>query len=392
MWFIKSKYLKMRYGSLTFKMRNFTESYQEECREGIKQGFAKITAKLPSILTRIKLKDAKKNMYNYYQDIIGRRIPIQQPIFTENEVAKINQNRKIYKVVLVLLIAFESFLFSMVAYALTPRELREMVPGIEYLIGFMFALLFVALLRFGLKGIWEFHDAKYLIERDNLDKIELKPFLKNLIFAIILIVIFVVFNISGALIRAEIIEGGKDISMVALLFSVGATFAAALAMGWLEKEKEEKDEKYKVFKNWKRQQKERKNYNTSVKKMLQDCLDLKNIEVEIYWAIVKDLQRVFEIEVDADKEELYSELNQKVANGEIDLQNLDETTYQKYLDVAITRHELFEYGIKTDPEITETLSLLKAEVAKIEEFEQQNKELNINGEDKNLKKEQLIQA
>ena len=342
MWFIKSKYLKVRYGSLTFKMRNFTESYQEECREVIKQGFAKITAKLPSILTRIKLKDAKENMYNYFQDILGRRIPVQQPIFTENEVAKINQNRKIYKGVLILLIAFESFLFSMVAYKLTSSYLRDMIPGIQYIIGFMFALLFVGLLRFGLKGIWEYLDAKYLVERDNLDKIELKPFIKNFVLAIILIIIFVVFNISGALIRAEIIEGGDDISIVALMFSVGATFAAALAMGWLEKEKEEKDEKYKVFKNWKRQQKERKNYNTSVKKMLQDCLNLKILETEAYWSIVK------------------------------------------YLAVAITRHELFEYGIDTDSEINKTIAVLEEEVSKIKAFEEKNGQLKPNNELKKL--------
>ncbi|MBK6632896.1 MAG: hypothetical protein IPG38_00015 [Chitinophagaceae bacterium] len=109
-----------------------------------------------------------------------------------------------------------------------------------------------------------------------------------------------------------------------------------------------------------------------VKDILKKCEERKAILVEEYWGVLKDLQRVFEIEVDADKQALYDELNEKIKNTQVDLQNLDEKVYQHYLPVAITRHELFEYGVETDQGIIKTIADLKEKVAKIEAFEKRN--------------------
>lgn len=370
MWFIKSWIYKSRYGSLPFKMRNFTESYQEECREVIKDEFKTITAKLPHIWTRIRLKDAKGKMHDFDTDILGRKIPVKQR--TESEVVSYKQHQISYLIVVLLLFVFETFLYSMVAYAMTPNKIRDAYPGIEYIIGAAFAVIFIILLHFGFKGLWRYLQAKYLVEKENLDKVLIKPFISELIFSLFLIILFVSFNIAGAIKRSEIIEGGKDVSAITLFFSVAATFAAALAMAWTEKEITEKSEWYGKYKNWKRQQRERKVYNTQVKDMLKKCLDRKSVLIEEYWGVMKDLQRVFEVEVDADREALYAELNTMIANNKIDLLNIDEVTYQKYLPVAITRHELFEYGITTDKGINETIDDLKKKVAEIEEFEKRN--------------------
>lgn len=58
MWFLKSWIYRYRYGRLPFKMRNFTESPQSECREAIKEKFKRITEKLEDKWVRIRLKDA----------------------------------------------------------------------------------------------------------------------------------------------------------------------------------------------------------------------------------------------------------------------------------------------------------------------------------------------
>ena len=381
MWFIKSWIYKSRYGSLPFKMRNFTESYQEECREVIKDEFKAITAKLPHIWTRIQLKDAKQKMHDNFTDILGRSIKVKQPIFTENEIAKYEQNRWIYVGVLFLMIFFESILYSMMASLFMSKQTLKDMPGIEIVFGLAFAIIFVAALHFAFKSLWEYFEAKFLIERDNLSKVELKPFYKNLVIGIFIIAVFIITNTYTGFIRATIFEGSGTTSTSLimqklhgplLVFSIAITFIVALVMALLEKEIVEKSEKYKVFKNWKRQQKERKVYNTQVKDMLKKCLDRKNVLIDEYWGVMKDLQRVFEIEVDADRKELYAELNAKIANNEIDLLNIDEITYQKYLPVAITRHELFEYGIATDKGINETIDDLQGKVALIEEFERKN--------------------
>lgn len=381
MWFIKSWIYKARYGKQPFKMRNFTESYQEESREVIKEEFQKITAKLPNIWTRLELKKAKEKMHANFVDILGRSNPVKQPIFTENEVAKFKQNSFLYKGVLCLMVFFESILYSMMATLFIKKQTLKDMPRIDIVFGFAFAIIFVAALHFAFKSLWEFFEAKYLVERDNLPKVEVKPFIKNLVIAILIITVFVVTNTYTGFIRATIFEGSgaSSTSVIMqklhgplLVFSIAITFIVALVMALLEKEIAEKSEKYKAFENWKRQQKERKKYNTNVKDMLKKCLDKKSIIIEEYWGVMKDLQRVFEVEVDADKQALYDELNQKIASGEVDLQKLDERTYQHYLPVAITRHELFEYGIETDKEIIKTISDLEIKVATIEDFEKKN--------------------
>ena len=106
--------------------------------------------------------------------------------------------------------------------------------------------------------------------------------------------------------------------------------------------------------------------------MLKKCEEIKDIQIEYYWGVMKDLQRVFEIEVDSDRESLYKELNEKISINEINLQNIDEKIYQHYLAVAVTRHELFEFGIESDPGIQKTINDLKDKVSEIEAFEKKN--------------------
>ena len=380
MWFIKSWIYKSRYGNLPFKMRNFTESYQEECRESIKEEFKGITAKLPDIWVRLSLKDAKQRMHNNYVDVLGNSKPMKQPIFTANEVAKFENNRKVYFVVLLIMLAFETFLYSMIKKILIPKDMLALYPGIEFAVGFFFALIFVAILHFAFKFMWEYFEAKYIVTKENLDKNELKPFHRNFIISLIMISIFVVANLATGYLRATFLEphssstnqNAESTHIAFLLFSILITFGVAFVMALLEKEIAEKGEKFKVYLNWKRQQKERKKYNSQVKDMLKKCLERKDILIEEYWGVLKDLQRVFEIEVDADKQALYDELNEKIKNNEVDLQKLDEKVYQHYSPVAITRHELFEYGVDTDRGISDTITDLRAKVAIIEEFEKKN--------------------
>lgn len=390
MWIIRSWIYKSRYGKLPFKMRNFTESYQEECREAIKDEFAEITKKLPDIWTRLNLKDAKQKMHDNFVDILGRSNPMKQPIFTENEVAKFKQHRWVYGIVLIIMIAFETFLYSMIKKILIPKEMLELYPGIEFAVGFFFALIFVAILHFAFKFLWEYFEAKSLIEKNGFDKNELKPFYRNFIGSILMISIFIVANISTGYLRATFLEPHSNNSnpnesthIAFLLFSILITFGVAFVMAFLEKEITEKSEKIKVFENWKRQQKERKKYNAQIKDMQKKCLERKDILIEEYWGIIKDLQRVFEIEVDADKQDLYNELNDKIAKNAIDLQKLDDKVYQNYLPVAATRHELFEYGIDSDKDITDRLADLKGKVSIIEDFERKNASISPTSEIQN---------
>ncbi len=380
MWFIQSWIKRNRYGSLPFKMRNFTEAYQEECREDIKERFQKITGALENRWIRINLKDAKANMHTSYVDILGRLHPVKYPLFTQNEVERFSQYRVIYLSVFVLLVLFESILYSLLAVLFIKKDLRNGFPIVTWLFGFAFALIFVAALHFAFKSIFEYFEAKYLVEKEKLHKVELKPFFKNLYLGMVVLVIFIITNCYVGYIRAVILEPSSTASSSfidkihgpLLVVSIAITFVVAVVMALLESELAKKNEKYKVYINWKRQQKERKEYNTEVKDMLKKCIETKELLIEVYWGIIKDLQRVFEIECDDDRKELYADLNQKIANDEIDLRNVDDRLYQKYISVAATRLELFRYGIDSDKAIGAWLEDLRGKKAEIEAFESKN--------------------
>jgi ribosomal protein S20 len=377
MWFIKSWIYKSRYGKLPFKMRNFTASFQQECRESINKSFNQITSKLDHIWTRILLKKKKQLMHESFVDILGDSNPMKHPIFSENEGAKFTQNKNLYKGVLLLMIIFETALYSLMANLFLNRQTLKQYAGIEYIFGLGFALIFVMVLHFGFKNLWEFLEAKNIIEVKELDKKRLNPFYTKLFIGIALISFFVVTNISTGFIRATILEPSSTSSSSfldkihgpLLFFSIAITFIVALVMALLEKDISEKSEKYKVYKNWKRQNKELKIYNTQVKNMLKDCLEVRASQVEKYWGVLKDLQRVFRIEVDEDKQPLYNELNDKISKNEIDLKNLNDEIYQRYMEIAITRYELFAYGVNIDKDIIKTISNLQDKVIIIEDSE-----------------------
>ncbi len=361
-------------------MDNFTQSYQSECRESIKKELVELTSKLPNIKTRLSLKAAKQKMHDYYVDILGRSVPVKQPIFTQNEVEDFKQHQRLYGIVLGAMVFFESAIYSMMANLLLSKQTLKDWEGLNMLIGLAFALIFVVALHFAFKGFFEFFEAKHLIEKEKHDKTKLKPFYTKLIFSIIIFIIFLITNFYTGYIRATWIEGGTastsplmaKLHFPLLVFSVMITFLVAFVMAKLEKEIAEKGVKIKVYENWVKQQNERKKYNTHLREMYKNSKEKKDVLIEQYWSVLKDLQRVFEREVDQNQEGLYADLQEKILSGEINMQDIDDKLYQQYLPVAINRFELFRYGINSDPFITEALKTLKTEVDGVDEFERLN--------------------
>ncbi len=377
MWFLQELFLRRRSGNLPFKMRNITQSNQQECRESIKEEFENITRKLPALKVRLKLKDFKTGMHDNYKDIFGNLQKVSHPIFTQDEIAGFSQNLRAYIVVLIFMILFESILYSLMAGLFISKQHINELEGIQYIFGFSFALIFVVALHFAFKNIYEFFEAKHLIEINSYDIKLLKPFYIKLFFAILILIIFIITNIYTGYIRAIILEPGATSSSSyldkirepLLVFSIAITFIVAIVMAYLEKEITNKSIKFKVFNNWNHTQKQRKEYNTQVKDMLKKCNEKKELLIEKYWGVTLDSQRVFEIEVDEDKKELYQKLENEISNNTISLNNLTDNEYQKYIHVADTKLELFRYSIDSDKAIISTIQDINKVVVDIEKFE-----------------------
>ena len=353
---------------MPFKVRNSTQSNLQECRQSIKEEFAEITSKLPAINVWIDSKIDKSKMHDSYRDILGGIHKVIQPILTQDEVATFEKNRNIYRILLAFLLFFETILCSLMAPLLLRRRSLDAYPGIEYLFGFACAILFVAVLHFSFIKIWEFAEAKHLVDNDRTyEKTEIKRFYIKLLLSIIAFIGFNVANVYIGYFKIIVLKHG-DVSLnffldkihdFRLISLIAITFVITWIMALLKKEITNKSFKYKMFLYWVKQQKERKKYNVQVKYMLKRCDEKRELLIEKYWGKLLYSQRVFKILVDDDKTELYNELEQEILQKKVDLYDIDSSSYQKYLDIAGTRFELFKYGVESDSAIKKTISDLK---------------------------------
>jgi len=365
MGFTKASTLKKSFGQLPFKVRNYTQSNLQECRQSIKKEFAEITRKLPAIKVWIDLKADKSKMYDSYRDILGGIHKVTQPIFSKNDVAKFRNSRNMYRTLLVLLVFFESILYSLIAPLVLRRHRFDEYPGIEYLFGFACAFLFVVVLHFSFKKIWEFAEAKYLVDNDRTyKKAKITKFYINLFLSIIAFLAFNAANVYIGYLKIIILEPGDmlinffldKIHGLRLISLISITFIITWIMAFLKKEITYKSQKYKVFLDWVKQQKERKKHNTQVRNMLKKCNEKRDMFIEKYWGMLLSSQRVFKVLVDDDKKELYDELEKDILQKKVDLYDIDNSLYQKYSDIAGARFELFKYGVESDSAIKNTIA------------------------------------
>ena len=65
----------------------------------------------------------------------------------------------------------------------------------------------------------------------------------------------------------------------------------------------------------------------------------------------------------------YQELEDEISNKTINLSNLTDDTYQKYIRVANTKLELFRYSIDSDKAINNSIQEIHVVIADILNFE-----------------------
>lgn len=379
MWYFTSVYKKWRYGSTDFKLKNWTETMKSSCLDDILWEFNKVSKKYIHSSIRLKIKDKKDAVSGTIRDIFGQDEKIKHPIFTQNEIARISSKRYLYPLVFFLLLVFEGLLYSLLANLITPRDLREAIPGITIAFGIGFAIAFVIALHFAFQYYFSYVEAKTIVDTRNLDKKLLYKFITKRKMAIFIFVVFIITNLATAVIRAYILEPkgseNSDYGLPLFIMSLGLTFIAALAMGLIEHELFEKLEKYEAYKNWNKQNKERKVYMTAIKDLYFNSGKIIARYREKYWSVVLDYQRVFECRFDAIDETLYSQFENEIASGTIKLDAIDSDIYSKYKLVQSASEELFKYGIEHDLKILAYLKEIKDSVDEIIAYE---KEMDLN--------------
>jgi len=376
MWYIPDWWFRRRHNHLDFKIDNFTQTYQSECREEIKADIIRTTAKKEHIWTRIQLKSPKLSMHEYWTDILGYRHRSKQPLFTESEIAGLKNYRYLYWGFMVLLVLFETVFFSFFAGLLLPKELRV---GILFIaIGFTLAVFFAFALHFSLWVIFDWYHARHLIKKyielgepKEVKERDITPFVMPFYLGIIGCLFFLVMNVSVGFVRAYLIDPTASMTNSALIqkiqfpwhvFSVLFPLALAFIMALAEHRLGQIRDRLKVFENFKRQQKEYKKYKADLLKMESEVSDTISKHIEKYWSLTKDLQRIFGLEVDGNRKDLLAKLD-----GEMPA--VDQPFYEKYASIAAVRMQLFRYPIENDPDIVREVDDLDEKIKGLKEYE-----------------------
>lgn len=373
MWYFTSVYKKWRSGPFGERLTNWTETMKSSCLDDILRAFDKVSKKYIHSTVRLKIKTKKDEVTGTFRDIFGNEEELKHPIFTQNEIARISSKRRLYPAVFFLLLIFEGLIYSLLANLITPRNLRDTIPGITIVFGLGFAVVFVVALHFAFQYFFAYQEAKTIIETKGMDRKHLITFNTKRYMAIFVFIVFIITNLATAVIRAYILEpkgnSNSDYGTPLFIMSLGLTFIAALAMGLIEHELFEKNEKYHVFKNWKRQHKERKEYMTAIKNLYFDSNKIIAKYREEYWSVVLDYQRIFAYRYDKIREGLYNLYEAEIAAGTIKLDAIDGSIYSKYKLVQSSSEELFKYGVEHDKKLLEYLIEIKQSVDEIISYE-----------------------
>jgi len=346
---------------------------KSSCLDDILGSFDKVSKNYIHSSVRLKIKNKKDAVTGTCRDVFGNEEMVKHPIFTQNEIARISSKRKLYPILFFLLLLFEGLIYSLLANLITPRSLREAVPGITLVFGVGFAIVFVVALHFAFQYYFAYQEAKTIIETKNMDKKYLARFVTKRYMSIFVFILFIVTNLATAIIRAHILEpkgsSESDYGTPLFIMSLGLTFIAALSMGLIEHELFEKNEKYHVFQNWKRQNKERKKYMTAIKELYFNSSKIIARYREKYWSVVLDYQRIFECRYDPIDEELYNKFEAEIAAGRIRLEAIDSCIYSKYKLVQPASEELFKFGVEHDLKLLAYLDEIKQSVDEITAYE-----------------------
>lgn len=374
MWYFKNVWLKWRYRHLPFKMKNWAETQKSDCIEDILHDISKFSDKYDNDIIRWNLKWKKDVVLNNYTNIFGVTKEIRKPIFTQNEIAGISSN-SIWEIFLIsIFIILEGFIFSQLMNLVIPREVRREFWWISIVIGIALSLLIVKTVKTAFTYYFDFIEARAVQLEENYADSKMDRFIKNRNIAYIIILAFIAFSIFAGFIREKVMLGdaaetnpfmGKMVFFMSLTMSLMVVVILAL----IEKQLHDTKLKYAVYKNWRKHERERKEYMTSLKKMYSDSKLTVAKNMEYYWSLVLDLQRIFGYRYDEEDKMIYEEFRKRIASNEISLNNINDEIYYMYSPIQSADEHLFKYGIERDIRIKNEIEKLKNIKDEIESFE-----------------------
>lgn len=352
------------------KMRVTSHKLKSECVSEILDNYDSFQKKFAFLKEKLIVKSKKLTMINSDRDDMGK-IVTDVKGYTQKEIENLKGVYRMYWFILILFIGAEMGL-----YMLTIEVIMMNAPLILKIFGSLL-LAFIGIFLFNMffERHFEYVYAKSNRQKLNLSDADISTKKLMAIGGYILGFIGLVLIVLAALVRIMYIENidttgmteseisfANKMNLIIALLMLFLTVAVAIGLALFKKANHDNLIEYK---NSKRLDQTLQKIN----KLKQAFVELKqNIDqsykdsIEKYWQLLKELKRIWGIDVDQDNNELYKELKAEKYNGTF---VVTPKNYDKYEEIINTDKTMFEYAVCNETEIDKILKSMDEQFSSI---------------------------
>lgn len=352
------------------KMRVTSHKLKSECVSEILDNYDSFQKKFAFLKEKLIVKSKKLTMINSDRDDMGK-IVTDVKGYTQKEIENLKGVYRMYWFILILFIGAEMGL-----YMLTIEVIMMNAPLILKIFGSLL-LAFIGIFLFNMffERHFEYVYAKSNRQKLNLSDADISTKKLMAIGGYILGFIGLVLIVLAALVRIMYIENidttgmteseisfANKMNLIIALLMLFLTVAVAIGLALFKKANHDNLIEYK---NSKRLDQTLQKIN----KLKQAFVELKqNIDqsykdsIEKYWQLLKELKRIWGIDVDQDNNDLYKELKTEKYNGTF---VVTPRNYDKYEEIINTDKTMFEYAVCNETEIDKILKSMDEQFSSI---------------------------
>lgn len=296
--------------------------------------------------------------------------------FSEYEIQKVRSLNRFYYIVVTLFILAESYLYYLTAQIFIPGS--GFFP--KMILAFFLAVVVMIVLNYSFEQHFKYRDLLRKRDEGKISVHELKNandkrkvgyFLMGISFIIIIAAAFVriyfleQIDLSGY--SADQIETMQKVAFWSSVLTLAVTIGLAVFMAMAKRNQFENKMKLRIYKKWRETNRKLSQHSSSREKLIDVIKSQLEVIVEKYWQLVLEIRRIYMLEFDENKMDIYERYKKARMNDSL---VIDSKSYIKFEQIQSVDERLFKYGIlNADP--------VKKVFLKIEETEKKIKELGI---------------
>lgn len=344
----------------TNKLRVMSHKYLSVCVSDIKESYDKFLKLFEEVREELIKLSKKIVMSERKKDKLGNivEVPIE---FVQSEIEKQKSAYRKYWFLMILFVGAETCLYYITMDIIAGEVGSVAKWGLSFLIAFLSILCFYY--------FFESH-TDYLYYKNNKEKLnindaDVKSKYHGALFGYFIGFLGLSITILAAIVRIMYIEHidttgmtpeeisfANQINTIVTALIIVVTLAIALVLGYIKYSSYEQIYEYKAYKKWKRIIKRVNKFKQVFIKVKKNIDEHYKILIEENWQLVKELERIWGIDVDEQNMDLYKKLKDEKNRGTF---VLNESTYSKYGDVINADKGLFEFAVRKETDIQNIL-------------------------------------